>query len=68
MFENVSGCSIKSIFDLDDDGIQPSKRSSFDGQNCSRLAKNPLTASKVGLISFNDDDYDESKTILRRWC
>ena len=51
-------------FDFDDDGMGPSKRSSVDGQNCTWLGKNPLTASRVGLISFNDD-YDESETILR---
>lgn len=51
-------------FDLDEDGMEPSKRSYVDAQNCSRLAKNPLTASRVGLISFKEDE-DESKTILR---
>ena len=44
--------------------MQPSKRSSVDGQKCTWLGKNPLTASRVGLISFNDDD-DERITILR---
>ena len=43
------------------------KRSSVDGQNCTWLGKNPLTASRVGLVSFKDDD-DESKTNLRRRC
>ena len=37
---------------------------SIDGQNCTRLGENPLTASRVCLISFNDDE-DDSKTILR---
>ena len=54
-------------FDLDDDGMEPSKRSSVDAQNCSRLAKNPLTASRVDPIPFNDED-EESTTILRRRC
>lgn len=54
-------------FDLDDDRMEPSKRSSVDAQNCSRLDKNPLIASRVGLTSFNDAE-DESKTNLtRRW-
>lgn len=29
-----------------------------DGQNCTRLGKNPLIASKVGSRSFNDIDVD----------
>ena len=29
-----------------------------DGQNCTRLGKNPLIASKVGSRSFNDIDLD----------
>ena len=45
--------------------MEPSKRSSVDGQKCTWLDKNPLTASRVGLISFNDDDDDERITILR---
>ena len=28
--------------DLDDDGMEPSTRSSFDGLNCAWLGENPL--------------------------
>ena len=52
-------------FDLDDNGMEPSKSTTFDGQNCSRLAKN--LASRVDPISSNDND-DENTTILRRLC
>ena len=50
-------------FDLDDDGMEPSNRSSVDGQNCTWLGKNPLPDLRVDLISFHDD-HDERKTIF----
>lgn len=50
-------------FDLDEDGMEPSKRSSFDGQDCAWLGENPPKPSRVGLISLIDDD--QGKTILR---
>ena len=49
--------------DFDDDGMEPSKRSSFDRQNCAWLGESPPKASRMGLTSLNDDD--EDKNILR---